>query len=160
MSTLARYPVPRAIAPGAINNSRLSNLQLEATVPPTPVLEFMAPQRAPREAVETGAVGKPRLYFRLEPPVPVVLEFLRPLRAPREAVETGAVGDPWLYFRLEAAAVVADPARTINIIGESRAVIIVGASRAVTIIGELQTVTIPSESRAVTTVGESRTVTA
>lgn len=65
MSALVRYPTPRAGVPDAANVTRLSNLQLEATVPPTPVLEFFVPRRAPREAIETGDVGVPRLYFRL-----------------------------------------------------------------------------------------------
>ena len=65
------------------------------------VLEFLRPQRG-LEAIEAGAVDKPRLFFRLEPSVdiPVVLDFLRPQRG-LEAVEAGAVDNPRLYFRLE-----------------------------------------------------------
>lgn len=65
MSALARYPVPQAVAAGAVDPSRLY-FQLDATVVPAPVLDFLAPLRAPREAVDARAIGGPRLYFRLD----------------------------------------------------------------------------------------------
>lgn len=99
MSALARYPVPQAVAAGAVDGPRLY-FRLEATVPPVP--EFLRPLRAPPEAVAAGAVDDPQLFFRLEPtatPSPV-LEFLRPQRG-LESVKAGAVDKPQLYFRLE-----------------------------------------------------------
>lgn len=62
MSALVRYPAPRAVAAGAVALPRLY-FELEATVVSVPVLEFMAPIRAPREAIQTGAIGGPRLLF-------------------------------------------------------------------------------------------------
>lgn len=55
------------------------------------------------QAVASGKVDDPRLYFRLEPtivPEPV-LAFLQPFRG-LEAIKAGAVNDPRLYFRLGA----------------------------------------------------------
>lgn len=114
MSALVRYPTPRAGVADAVNASRLSTLRLDATVPPTPVVEFFVPKRAPRKPIQTGEVGKPRLYFRLEPTIPPTpnLEFMRPQRTPIVAIETGDVGIPRLYFKLGALIIEGDGVST------------------------------------------------
>lgn len=65
MSALTRYPVPRAVAAGAVDNSRLY-FRLEPTIVLDPVLEFLRPLRAP-QAISIRQVGDSQLYFSLEP---------------------------------------------------------------------------------------------
>lgn len=67
------------------------------------------------QAVASGKVDDPRLYFRLEPtivPEPV-LAFLQPLRG-LEAIEAGTVDDPRLYFRLTPSVAVTNRLLLIN----------------------------------------------
>ena len=68
MSSLARYPVPQAVASGAIDKPRL-HFHLEPTIVPDPVLDFLRPLQATPEATPAGAVDDSRLYFRLEPTI-------------------------------------------------------------------------------------------
>ncbi len=69
------------------------------------------------QGTAAGAVGGPRLSFRLEPTIvpDPVLDFLQPLRGV-ESIKAGAVDDPRLYFRLEAAV---PTGRIWNLIGPS-----------------------------------------
>ena len=63
------------------------------------------------QAVASGKVAGPRLYFRLEPTVvpDPVLEFLQPLQATAQGIPAGKVEDPRLHFSLEPIVVVTTP---------------------------------------------------
>ncbi len=107
MSALTRYPVPRAIAAGAVGGPQLL-FRLEPTIVPAPVLDFLRPLRATEQGIAAGKVDGSRLYFRLEPAPAPVLEFLQPLRATEQRAAAGKVDDPRLHFRLEPT-IVPDP---------------------------------------------------
>ena len=101
MSALARYPVPQAVASGAIDKPRLY-FRLEPTVVPDPILDFLQPLRATEQGIAAGKVDKPRLSFRLETTTLPVLEFLRPRRGLEVvAKDISKVDNPRLYFSLE-----------------------------------------------------------
>ncbi len=104
MSALTRYPVPQAGAAGAVDISRLS-FNLEPTIVPDPVLDFLQPLRAIEQGIAAGAVEVSRLYFSLEIISISVFEFLRPLRA-MESITPKMAKKPQLYFNLSAVAAV------------------------------------------------------
>ncbi len=81
MSALTRYPVPQAVAAGAVGGPRLS-FRLEPTIVPDPVLDFLQPLRGV-ESIKAGAVDEPRLYFSLEAAVtlPIFDKYYRSMRA-------------------------------------------------------------------------------